>query len=155
MLKIRRPLGRLIFNMGIAIPGKTVFLIETAPWIHKRHPIPRPNGGVWGVCCEYLWGKWRRYNGTALYLQWRINGSVVSAIVSFDNSLMNALLQTIGQKEMIVCLFSVGQQYIKRGEMLIQIHIFLYSMKISATSRNIGMVYMNALEVIQTILPIK
>ena len=30
MLKIRRPLGRLIFNMGIAIPGKTVFLIETA-----------------------------------------------------------------------------------------------------------------------------
>ena len=31
MLKIRRPLGRLIFNMGIAIPGKTVFLIETTP----------------------------------------------------------------------------------------------------------------------------
>ena len=35
MLKIRRPLGRLIFNMGIAIPGKTVFLIETAPWVLK------------------------------------------------------------------------------------------------------------------------
>ena len=33
MLKIRRPLGRLIFNMGIPIPGKTVFLIETAPWL--------------------------------------------------------------------------------------------------------------------------
>ena len=33
MLKIRRPLGRLIFNMGIAIPGKTVFLIEAAPMI--------------------------------------------------------------------------------------------------------------------------
>ena len=31
MFKIRRPLGRLIFNMGIAIPGETVFLIETAP----------------------------------------------------------------------------------------------------------------------------
>ena len=31
MLKIRRPLGRLIFNMGIAIPGKTVFLFEKAP----------------------------------------------------------------------------------------------------------------------------
>ena len=31
MLKIRLPLGRLIFSMGIAIPGKTVFLIETAP----------------------------------------------------------------------------------------------------------------------------
>ena len=36
MLKIRRPLGRLIFNMGIAIPGKTVFLIETAPRLQKR-----------------------------------------------------------------------------------------------------------------------
>ena len=36
MLKIRRPLGRLIFNMGIAIPGKTVFLIETAPWESVR-----------------------------------------------------------------------------------------------------------------------
>ena len=35
MLKIRRPLGRLIFNMGIAIPGKTVFLIETAPRTHQ------------------------------------------------------------------------------------------------------------------------
>ena len=35
MLKIRRPLGRLIFNMGIAIPGKTVFLIETTPWYHR------------------------------------------------------------------------------------------------------------------------
>ena len=34
MLKIRRPSGRLIFNMGIAIPGKSVILIETAPWIH-------------------------------------------------------------------------------------------------------------------------
>ena len=36
MLKIRRPLGRLIFNMGIAIPGKTVFLIETAPRSRTR-----------------------------------------------------------------------------------------------------------------------
>ena len=31
VLKIRQPLGRLIFNMGIAIPGKSIFLIETAP----------------------------------------------------------------------------------------------------------------------------
>ena len=38
MLKIRRPLGRLIFNMGIAIPGKTVFLIETAPRVIKKFP---------------------------------------------------------------------------------------------------------------------
>ena len=39
MLKIRRPLGRLIFNMGIAIPGKTVFLIETAPWAQCVNPV--------------------------------------------------------------------------------------------------------------------
>ena len=39
MLKIRRPLGRLIFNMGIAIPGKIVFLIETAPWLFSLDPI--------------------------------------------------------------------------------------------------------------------
>ena len=37
MLKIRRPLGRLIFNMGITIPGKTVFLIETAPWCSSEN----------------------------------------------------------------------------------------------------------------------
>ena len=46
MLKIRRPLGRLIFNMGIAIPDKTVFLIETAPsvfsklWQYIRTSVP-------------------------------------------------------------------------------------------------------------------
>ena len=45
MLKIRRPLGRLIFNMGMAIPGKTVFLIETAP-CHRR--IPRTKGRLCG-----------------------------------------------------------------------------------------------------------
>ena len=41
MLKIRRPLGRLIFNMGIAIPGKTVFLIETAPCL-VSNPLAEP-----------------------------------------------------------------------------------------------------------------
>ena len=41
MLKIRRPLGRLIFNMGIAIPGKTVFLIETAPWVSFQYRLSR------------------------------------------------------------------------------------------------------------------
>ena len=38
MLKIRRPLGRLIFNMGIAIPGKTIFLIETATCVDFSLP---------------------------------------------------------------------------------------------------------------------
>ena len=45
MLKIRRPLGRLIFNMGIAIPGKTVFLIETAPRYQGQEKLLHP----------YLW----------------------------------------------------------------------------------------------------
>ena len=51
MLKIRRPLGRLIFNMGIAIPGKTVFLIETAP--RKRDSLDRneKQGGNNMVTC--------------------------------------------------------------------------------------------------------
>ena len=40
MLKIRRPLGRRIFNMGIAIPGKTVFLIETAPRLFIKDVLP-------------------------------------------------------------------------------------------------------------------
>ena len=39
MLKIRRPTGRLIFNMGIPIPGKTVFYIETGPCILFRQSI--------------------------------------------------------------------------------------------------------------------
>ena len=50
MLKIRRPLGRLIFNMGIAIPGKTVFLIETAPWSLSPYGVTKlhwVNGELW------------------------------------------------------------------------------------------------------------
>ena len=43
MLKIRRPNGRLIFNMGIATPGKTVFLIETAPGSIFITPSKAPN----------------------------------------------------------------------------------------------------------------
>ena len=35
MLKIRRPNGRLIFNMGIPIPGKDGLYIETGP-----RPLP-------------------------------------------------------------------------------------------------------------------
>ena len=42
MLKIRRPVGRLIFNMGIAIPSKTVFLIETAPWLFRVKQLHFP-----------------------------------------------------------------------------------------------------------------
>ena len=53
MLKIRRPLGRLIFNMGIAIPGKTVFLIETAPRDHFVYMRPANKSWRYSVmaCC--------------------------------------------------------------------------------------------------------
>ena len=34
-------------------------------WIHKRHPIPRPNRRA--MRC-HLWENWPHYNGTALYL---------------------------------------------------------------------------------------
>ena len=37
MLKIRRPNGRLIFNMGIPIPGKDGLYIETGPCWRKLY----------------------------------------------------------------------------------------------------------------------
>ena len=38
MLKIRRSHDRLIFNMGIPIPGKDGLYIETGPWLSpSRH----------------------------------------------------------------------------------------------------------------------
>ena len=56
MLKIRRPTGRLIFNMGIPIPGKTVFYVETGPWL------------LWGIdfvvpwSCQEYWFSLRPQN---------------------------------------------------------------------------------------------
>ena len=56
MLKIRRPVGRLIFNMGIAIPGKTVFLIETAPrFLQRTHERPHI-AHTWG--CNMIYPSW-------------------------------------------------------------------------------------------------
>ena len=54
MLKIRRPLGRLILNMGIAIPGKTVFLIVTAPrpqWVNKKRNLSYLGHWLFGYSC--------------------------------------------------------------------------------------------------------
>ena len=36
MLKIRRSRDRLIFNMGIPIPGKDGLYIETGPWASQE-----------------------------------------------------------------------------------------------------------------------
>ena len=61
MLKIRRPTGRLIFNMGIPIPGKTVFYIETGPCFFCAHGlwIPTPLNPE---CCGQTWSITRALN---------------------------------------------------------------------------------------------
>ena len=66
MLKIRRPLGRLIFNMGIAILGETVFLIETAPWSCEnqmvgscRQALPQTLSMTDGSACQCC--RWTRF----------------------------------------------------------------------------------------------
>ena len=67
MLKIRRPLGRLIFNMGIAIPGKTVFLIETAPCYNIKHIARAMN--VY-ICSEE---QSARLNSTIMYFSFLLS----------------------------------------------------------------------------------
>ena len=77
MLKIRRPLGRLIFNMGIAIPGKTVFLIETAPWLPVKssklftfilHGCVTGNGAI-ERSSRFRWSDIKGYNKIDRYLR--------------------------------------------------------------------------------------
>ena len=77
MLKIRRPLGRLIFNMGIAIPGKTVFLIETAPWssclyigLSRKHKAD-------------IWQKYKNKHNVPLYANSSFVFNLSSHIFSF------------------------------------------------------------------------
>ena len=60
---IRRPLGRLIFNMGIAIPGKTVFLIETAP----RLSVDKKQCSIWHQ--NYSWRGIRKYTKQFIFQQ--------------------------------------------------------------------------------------
>ena len=45
MLKIRRSLDRLIFNMGILIPGKTIFILRRGPGLllHQGGWLARGN----------------------------------------------------------------------------------------------------------------
>ena len=68
MLKIRRPLGRLIFNMGIAIPGKTVFLIETAVMMTSSNGNTfRVTGPFWGESTSHRWIPLKRAHNTELW----------------------------------------------------------------------------------------
>ena len=80
MLKIRRPLGRLIFNMGIAIPGKTVFLIETTPWF--------PCTNSWAIEC-LMWVSMRTFimlsrdSIILLWCSWRLLELMTSCVCAF------------------------------------------------------------------------
>ena len=67
MLKIRRPTGRLIFNMGIPIPGKTVFYIETGPGMHngKQGVVSIRKTVLPGMAIPML--KIRRPNGRLIF----------------------------------------------------------------------------------------
>ena len=47
-LKIRRSPDRLIFNIGISIPGKTVFILKWGPWpLFYTRPPPMQNNCHW------------------------------------------------------------------------------------------------------------
>ena len=76
MLKIRRLLGRLIFNMGIAIAGKTVILIETAPWGRQDPGGPHVdplNFALWeSIFRQYA----RDFYLTNLLSLWRIKAKI-------------------------------------------------------------------------------
>ena len=76
MLEIRRPLGRLIFNMGIAIPGKTVFLIETAPRLCSV------TATILGVCFQFSLKLWQ----TQLILIDWLASMVMSAATATQHS---------------------------------------------------------------------
>ena len=90
MLKIRRPLGRLIFNMGIAIPGKTIFLIETAPWscfysvfvicVYIREAIIHSSPKVMAVFVQY-WNVHVNFFGSLWFLICKYLGSLDVLIV--------------------------------------------------------------------------
>ena len=68
MLKIRRPLGRLIFNMGIAIPGKTVFLIETGPRPQWVELMPRSRSLWWAS--QVIGGMTMTKIEVSIYILW-------------------------------------------------------------------------------------
>ena len=60
MLKIRRPNGRLIFNMGIPIPGKDGLYIETGPCLCDLHRLTQ-------YSTEMDFGTFRISAGIVLY----------------------------------------------------------------------------------------
>ena len=81
MLKIRRPVGRLIFNMGIAIPSKTVFLIETAP---SKRPLPLPLSYTFPLLFESIFQNFFKHfivNNPTRALKWNDIAMIMIDIV--------------------------------------------------------------------------
>ena len=54
VLKIRRPRHRLIFNMRIPVPGKTVFTSETSPGLINRQAESKWENTVHTYTCTFL-----------------------------------------------------------------------------------------------------
>ena len=104
MLKIRRPLGRLIFNMGIAIPGKTVFLIETAPWKSTFAVLNRDNSlcipqQVNKKACEHrltpMKMAWKRYPHSPKQKTDALFENIFSVMISIMNKIIRNITSVI------------------------------------------------------------
>ena len=69
--------------------------ISNRIWIHKIHPIPRPNRRAMGCILQFFLENWPRYNGTALYMymvlcycllviKWNNKSSMNNSTTKFD-----------------------------------------------------------------------
>ena len=127
MLKIRRPLGRLIFNMGIAIPGKTVFLIETAPSITEVL-IPQ-------ILVPFIFGTMMAKSECAIFMEllpyglthggWMMHICISKLnIIGSDNGLSPGRCQAIiWTSDRILLIWPLETNFSK---MLIKIHTFSF-----------------------------
>ena len=82
MLKIRRPLGRLIFNMGIAIPGKTVFLIETAPRVPSQYKDGLSKYGISIIKMRWSWNCLIFIMGIPILIRWYLYTETTSSYLA-------------------------------------------------------------------------
>ena len=91
-------------------------------WIHKRHPIPRPDGRVMGCLLWMCWENWPRYNGTALYYVEASTSSADTTQWDVRASLGTVMIE-LGWKVVLIYSFISNPQY--TGEK-IYIHIDIY-----------------------------
>ena len=94
MLKIRRPLGRLIFNMGIAIPGKTVFLIETAPWRQPVFQFRIPEVVGFKYPASQSWRSWPTTTTFRQFILGEAHDKIISRIMKqYGNEMQQEVLR--------------------------------------------------------------